>query len=116
MQTLALIPLYARITPQNSSLEYTLPPAPSGTSVEEEIDFSATLLVFSETKCVDLSARFRREADTHYVEAKRSMVSSIAQVPYWIYGVMVVLGWNEAMFILFNPLYCMLTIAALTLT
>ncbi|TFY75504.1 hypothetical protein EWM64_g8506, partial [Hericium alpestre] len=41
----------------------------------------------------------------YYVEAKRSTVSSIAQVPYWMYGVLVVLGWNEAMLVLFNPLY-----------
>jgi hypothetical protein len=39
------------------------------------------------------------------VEAKRSTVASIAQIPYWMYGVLVVLGWNEAMMVLFNPLY-----------
>jgi hypothetical protein len=33
------------------------------------------------------------------------MVSSIAQIPLWMYGVLVVLGWNEAMAVLFNPLY-----------
>ena len=32
-------------------------------------------------------------------------MSGIAQIPYWIYAVLVVLGWNEAMAILFNPLY-----------
>ena len=35
----------------------------------------------------------------------RSTVSGIAQIPYWMYGVLVVLGWNEAMAVLFNPLY-----------
>lgn len=33
------------------------------------------------------------------------MVSSVAQIPLWMYGVLVVLGWNEAMAVLFNPLY-----------
>ncbi|KAG9093764.1 Dynamin-like GTPase that mediates homotypic ER fusion [Ceratobasidium sp. UAMH 11750] len=33
------------------------------------------------------------------------MVSSVAQIPVWMYGVLVVLGWNEAMVVLFNPLY-----------
>lgn len=56
-------------------------------------------------KALDLTNRFRREADAFYVEAKRSMVSSIAQIPVWMYGVLVVLGWNEAMAVLFNPLY-----------
>ena len=32
-------------------------------------------------------------------------MSSVAQIPYWMYGVLVVLGWNEAMAVLFNPLY-----------
>ena len=54
---------------------------------------------------IGLGARFRREADAHYVEAKRSTVAGIAQIPYWIYGMLVVLGWNEAMMILFNPMY-----------
>ena len=71
----------------------------------EEFDFESTLTVFSETKALDISNRFRRDADAYYVEAKRSTVSSIAQIPYWMYVVLVVLGWNEAMAILFNPLY-----------
>ena len=115
MQTLALIPLYAKIEPQDPSLEYTLPPAPQSSPSDEDVDFTSTLVVFSETKCVDLSNRFRRDADAYYVEAKRSTVSSIAQVPYWMYAVMVVLGWNEAMLVLFNPLYFILMIGAATL-
>ncbi|KAG6335255.1 hypothetical protein ID866_3830 [Astraeus odoratus] len=114
-QTLALVSLYAKIAPQDPSLEYTPPPLPPSQSAEDEIDFSSTLTILSETKCFDLSTRFRRDADAYYVEAKRSTVSSIAQVPYWMYGVMVVLGWNEAMLVLFNPLYCVLTIGAITL-
>jgi hypothetical protein len=52
-----------------------------------------------------LETRFKREADAAYVEAKRSMVSSVAQIPVWMYGALAVLGWNEAMAVLFNPLY-----------
>ncbi|KAI6046110.1 RHD3/Sey1 [Pisolithus marmoratus] len=114
-QTLALIPLYAEIAPHDPAFEYTLPPSTPSSPLEEEIDFRSSLTIFSEMKCLDLSNRFRRDADAYYVEAKRSTVSSIAQVPYWMYGVMVVLGWNEAMLVLFNPLYCMLAIAATTL-
>lgn len=57
------------------------------------------------TKLLSLESRFKRDADAAYVEAKRSMVSSVAQIPVWMYGVLVVLGWNEAMAVLFNPLY-----------
>ncbi|KAH9987006.1 RHD3/Sey1 [Russula compacta] len=95
--TLELISLYAKIAPQDPELAYTPP--------EDGEDDAPGLVVFSETKMLELGARFRREADAHYVEAKRSTVVGIAQIPYWVYGMMVVLGWNEAMLILFNPLY-----------
>jgi len=106
-QTLELIPLYSNISPLDSSLVYTLPSDSSADtmSLAEEFDFSATLVVFTETKAIDLTNRFRRDADAYYVEAKRSTVSSIAQIPYWMYGVLVILGWNEAMAVLFNPMY-----------
>jgi len=117
-QTLALIPLYSKISPVDPSLEYTPPPPPSDTTgssaSEEDFDFPSSLIIFSEFKSLDITARFRRDADAYYVEAKRSTVSSIAQVPYWMYGIMVVLGWNEAMLVLFNPLYFMMSLAMAT--
>ena len=54
---------------------------------------------------MSLESRFKRDADAAFVEAKRSMVSSVSQVPVWMYGALAVLGWNEAMAVLFNPLY-----------
>jgi len=33
------------------------------------------------------------------------MVSSISQIPTWMYGVLVVLGWNEFVAVLRNPIY-----------
>lgn len=105
-QTLELISLYSKIDPIDKSLEYTLPSEPSDPLTSaDDFDFASTLTIFSETKALDLANRFRRDADAFYVEAKRSTVSSIAQIPYWMYGVLVVLGWNEAMAVLFNPLY-----------
>lgn len=105
-QTLDLIPLYSDIKPQDPTLEFTLPlESPDSLSGEGELDFDASLAVFSANKQVELSSRFRKDADAFYVEAKRSTVAGIAQIPTWLYGVLVVLGWNEAMMILFNPLY-----------
>lgn len=97
--TLELIPLYAKIVPSDASLVIE-PPTP-----EEDDGVLDPLVVFSETKAIDLATRFRRDADAYYVEAKRSTVASIAQIPYWMYGILVVLGWNEAMAVLFNPVY-----------
>ncbi|KAJ7187746.1 RHD3/Sey1 [Mycena filopes] len=108
-ETLDLIPLYSKIQPTDPKLEYTLPAdsiaIPNDSLSGEEFDFEATLVVFTETRGLELTQKFRREADAYYVEAKRSTVASIAQIPVWMYGVLVVLGWNEAMAVLFNPLY-----------
>lgn len=110
--------MYAKINPQDSSLEYTLPADASDTTLDEsqsseDFDFDSSLTVLSETKVLDISTRFRKDADAYYVEAKRSMVSSVAQIPTWMYGVLVVLGWNEAMAVLFNPLYFAMLLCAL---
>jgi hypothetical protein len=106
-----LIPRYAKIIPVDPSLEFTLPSESSDPlNSTDEFDFPSTLVIFTETKSLDLTARFRKDADAYYVEAKRSTVSSIAQIPYWMYGVLVVLGWNEAMVVLFNPLYFTFTL------
>ena len=113
-QTLELVPLYSKISPSDDANEFTLPSESSDSLTgSDEFDFPSTLVVFSETKAVDLTNKFRKDADAYYVEAKRSTVSSIAQVPYWIYGALVVLGWNEAMAILFNPLYFTVLLLAL---
>jgi hypothetical protein len=130
VKTLKLIPLYAKIAPSDTTLESVIPSSvdvetasslsasrsfdPSSSSTElEPFDLGDTLIIFSETKQLDLSSRFRRDADAYYVEAKRSTVSSVAQIPFWIYIALVVLGWNEAMAVLFNPLYFTMLIAGL---
>jgi hypothetical protein len=120
--TLDLIPLYAKISPTDKGvLPDNIPssadtaPLPGATgATTEEFDFDASLLLLSETKQLDITSRFRRDSDAYYVEAKRSTVSSVAQIPMWMYGVLVVLGWNEAMAILFNPLYFTFLLMSLT--
>jgi hypothetical protein len=113
-QTLELVPLYSRISPEDESLAFSLPSESSDSLTgADEFDFDSTLVVFSESKAVELTNKFRKDADAYYVEAKRSTVSSVAQIPLWMYGVLVVLGWNEAMTVLFNPLYFTLLLIAL---
>lgn len=112
-ETLSLIPLYAKINPVDPSLSVDLPSTsddPSHQSSvslgeEEPFDFPSTLTIFTESRKADIGTRFRKESDALYVEAKRSTVSSIAQIPLWMYGVMVVLGWNEFMAVLSSPVY-----------
>src|SRR5208282_5782028 len=56
------------------------------------------------TKQADLTTRFKRAADTLYLEAKNSTTSSISQIPAWFYVLLLVLGWNELMAVLRNPI------------
>ena len=43
----------------------------------------------------DISTRFKKSADGVYVEAKRSAIGGVAQVPLYFYGLLLALGWNE---------------------
>ena len=58
-------------------------------SLEEE----TTML--SEAKRQDLVVRFKKAADGVYVEAKRSAIGGITQVPLYFYALLLALGWNE---------------------
>ena len=85
-QTLALIPIYSKIKPVDKSLKYSLPSEPSNLNGDtEDPDPESMLTIFSETKAFDILNRFRWDADAYYVEVKRSTVSSVAQIPYWIH-------------------------------
>ena len=114
-ETLALIPLYSKIAPSDPSLSFSMPDSETNSTEtldDVEFDFSTTLVVLSEAKQIDLADRFRRESDAYYVEAKRSMVSSISQIPYWMYAVIGILGWNEFIAVIKNPIYFTLLILA----
>lgn len=83
-------------------------------SEEEEEDddepnhsFSHLLNATQQNKIRD---RFKRESDAIYLEAKRSIVSNISSIPYYIYLIILVLGWNEFMMVLRNPLLITLTV------
>lgn len=60
-----------------------------GKSLEEE------MTILGEAKRQDLVVRFKKTADGVYVEAKRSAIGGVAQVPLYFYGLLLALGWNE---------------------
>ncbi|KAK2624315.1 hypothetical protein QTJ16_006265 [Diplocarpon rosae] len=70
-----------------------------GKSLEEE------MTILSEAKRQDLVVRFKKTADGVYVEAKRSAIGGVAQVPLYFYALLVALGWNEIVAVLRNPVY-----------
>lgn len=119
---LELIPLYAEIKPADPANAFELPSSagstglidPAAASADEDFDFDESLRLLSPSAQSALSTRFRREADAYYIEAKRSMVASRAQIPYWIYGVLVILGWNEFVAVLRSPVYFTMLLVVVT--
>jgi hypothetical protein len=60
-----------------------------GKSLEEE------MTVLGDAKRQELTVRFKKAADGVYVEAKRSAIGGMTQVPLYFYGLLLALGWNE---------------------
>lgn len=60
-----------------------------GKTLEDE------MTVLSDAKKQDLEKRFKKTADGVYVEAKRSALGGVTQVPLYFYGLLLALGWNE---------------------
>lgn len=60
-----------------------------GKSLEEE------MTILTESKRQDVTTRFKKTADGVYVEAKRSAIGGMTQVPLYFYGLLLALGWNE---------------------
>ncbi|OMJ19134.1 Protein SEY1 [Smittium culicis] len=76
----------------------------------KKYDISNNLQLLSDHKQRELSKRAIREVDLLFLDAKRSVVSQSSQVPLWMIGLCIVLGWNEAMAVIFNPIYLVLLI------
>ncbi|OAA67149.1 GTP-binding protein [Niveomyces insectorum RCEF 264] len=119
--TLALIPLLARFRLAATYAPPDLPgwvgTPPAGAEPEDEDDLppiggvdeeegkslEEEMTVLSESKRQDLVIRFKKTADGVYVEAKRSALGGITQVPLYFYVLLLVLGWNEILAVLRNP-------------
>lgn len=113
--TLGLVPVLARFrlaeTSEPPPLEDWIGSMPKGATAADEEDLhpiggiddeeGKTLedetTILTEPKAQDLVARFRKTADGIFVEAKRSAIGGITQVPLYFYGLLLALGWNEMM-------------------
>ena len=77
-----------------SADEEDLPPI-GGVDEEEGKSLEEEMTVLSDVKRQDLATRFKKTADGVYVEAKRSAIGGVTQVPLYFYGLLLALGWNE---------------------
>ncbi|KAK6845222.1 Protein SEY1 [Apiospora arundinis] len=126
--TLTLIPLLSKFRLASTNTPPALPKfighQPPGAEPEDEDDLTPIggvdeedgksleeeMTVLSEGKRQDLVVRFKKTADGVYVEAKRSAIGGVAQVPLYFYGILLALGWNELLTVLRNPVLFLLLI------
>lgn len=111
--TLTLIPLLSRFQSSHTSTPPPLddwignPPAEATPADEEDLtpiggvdeeegkSLEEEMLILSDAKRQDVTTRFKKTADGVYVEAKRSAIGGMTQVPLYFYGLLLALGWNE---------------------
>ena len=61
--------------------------------------------IITETEKATVLDKFKKETDVQYIETKRSIVQHVTAIPYYIYILIVVLGWNEFMAIIRSPIF-----------
>ena len=94
-ETSALPDLPGWIGPQPSGADDQDDELPPIGGVDDDKSLEEEMTMLSETKRQELAARFKKSADGVFVEAKRSAIGGVTQIPLWFYGVLVALGWNE---------------------
>jgi hypothetical protein len=70
--------------------------------------------VFSEAKRGELEAAFLKAIESSYIDAKRAQEAANRpmNVPIWLWGVLVIVGWNEFWTLVTSPLYLFTLLAA----
>lgn len=122
--TITLIPLLARFKLSKTSapppLDAWIGDAPASVSPADEEDLTPIggvdddegksleeeMTTISDAKQADLLVRFKKTADGVYVEAKRSAIGGMTQVPLYFYGLLLALGWNEIVAGKLHPRFC----------
>ena len=60
--------------------------------------------IINEIQKEKISRQFKKQLNMCVIDAKRSIITTTTHIPIWIYALIVVLGWNEFMMVLRNPL------------
>lgn len=116
--TLTLVPRVSRFQLASTSSPPDIagylgpPPAVAGSASafdDDPVDESS-FEILSEAKQHDMTQRFKRMADSVFIEAKRSAIGGVAQIPYWTYLLMLGLGWNEIWAVVSSPLTFMFSV------
>lgn len=85
-------------------------------SLDDELDSEQDVLfslILDDRDQLTVLAKYKKEIDAQFIETKRLIIQHITQIPYYIYLVILFLGWNEFMAVLRNPfLFSLLLIFA----
>ncbi|KAJ1507838.1 Dynamin-like GTPase that mediates homotypic ER fusion [Coelomomyces lativittatus] len=68
-----------------------------------------------EDRLSDITTRFKLEADVMYMDAKRSLLLVTPHIPKWLMLLLLILGWNELVYLLSSPLLLIFFILVLGL-
>lgn len=60
--------------------------------------------IINEIQKEKISRQFKKQLNLCVIDAKRSIITTTTHIPIWVYALIVVLGWNEFMMVLRNPL------------
>lgn len=121
-ETLRLLPIFAtakcksgRLVVPDVDLAQYYAEYPHAESDGLEVDNATFATRISKTRQEEIAKRFKKQADASYVEAKRSTTQVFSQIPAWFFVILLLLGWNELMAVLRNPLlflFCIMIAAA----
>lgn len=82
-------------------------------SSAREVDPDVTgSVIFEEHSQLDLREKLRRQAGAVFMEAKRAQEAAkiTTKIPPWLFGLLIIFGWNEIMIVLRSPLLLLLTV------
>jgi hypothetical protein len=77
---------------------------------DEDGDLHRFSHILNSTQQLKVKRQFLKQSEINYRDASRSIISNVYKIPPFIYVLLIVLGWNEFVAILKNPLYLILTI------
>ncbi|KAK9480579.1 RHD3/Sey1 [Lipomyces japonicus] len=103
--TLEILPVLAVARLENGEKLYPESLITQTFENEEDIEIEKFPIFLTDGQILQVQSNFKKIADSLYIDAKRSTIQSIRQVPLYFYLLLLVLGWNEFMAVLRNPLY-----------
>lgn len=98
-----IVPDFDIFSPMLRSQYLNLKVSQSDDEDEEDDESYSFADIINETEKAQILSKFKKEIDAKFVETKRSIVQHVTQIPYYVYLIIIALGWNEFMAVVRNP-------------